>query len=223
MKNVLPLTAITGLLAAISAYGQIPAKEKLYELTPLRDPAKTGGMPLMQALTERKTEREFQPEELSGQDISDLLYAAYGRNRTDGKRTIPTALNKQDLKIYLLTKDGAYLYGHTPDNKPYLGCITKQDLRKYATSRPGMGENGSAVIVITGDETKWADNPGGTKYMYVHAGAAMQNLYLVCASKGLNTVVCGSYVEKPLAEALELPKTEKILLTQIIGKPIRKK
>lgn len=178
-------------------------------------PAKKGGNPFMEVVTERKTSRDFQPEALDAQTLSDLLYCMVGISH-DGKLTIPTALNKQDIVVYVLLKDGAFRY----DNKKHtLVKVADTDLRKYATARPGMGEAGAVSFVIVGDNSKW-DKP--TPYTYTHAGAAMQNLYLACADKKLSTVVCGSFVDAPLRKGLKLPEHEQILLVQIVGKPVKK-
>ena len=64
----------------------------------------------MKALSDRHSDREYADKELSLQDLSDLLWAANGINRPDGKRTAPSALNKQDIDIYVIMKEGAYLY-----------------------------------------------------------------------------------------------------------------
>jgi len=150
----------------------------------------------MDALTQRKTTREFKADALPDQVLSDLLYAAFGISHDNGKRTVPTALNRQDMVLYVLRKDGAYLY--RPDTN-VLVPVSDQDLRRFATGREGMGENGSFSIVIAGDMSKWeADPSGGKRYMPMHAGAIMQNIYLFCASKKLATVTCGSFLEVPL-------------------------
>ena len=64
----------------------------------------------MKALADRHSEREFANKKLSLQDLSDLMWAAIGINREDGKRTAASALNKQDVDVYVLMEEGAYLY-----------------------------------------------------------------------------------------------------------------
>ena len=73
-------------------------------------PDTKGGKPLMQTLSGRATNRSFTAKPLSDKLLGDLLWAAYGVNRPNGKRTIPTAQNRQDLEIYVLRSDGAWLY-----------------------------------------------------------------------------------------------------------------
>ena len=70
----------------------------------LNAPNKSRGTAVMKALSERHSVREFSTKELSLQDLSDLLWAANGINRSDGKRTAPSAMNKQDVDIYVIMK-----------------------------------------------------------------------------------------------------------------------
>ena len=73
----------------------------------LSSPDKNRGSSVMKALSDRHSDREYAAKELSLQDLSDLLWAANGINRPDGKRTAPSALNKQDIDIYVIMKEGA--------------------------------------------------------------------------------------------------------------------
>ena len=76
-----------------------------------RPPAQTsGGMPLMEALQNRKSQRSFSSRELSDQQLSDLLWAAYGINRPDGFRTVPSARSYNEFDIYMIKEEGWYVY-----------------------------------------------------------------------------------------------------------------
>ena len=75
----------------------------------LPPPVTQGGKPLMQALKERHSDREFSPEKLPLQTLSNLLWAADGMNRP-GKRTAPWARNWQEIDIYVALPEGLYLY-----------------------------------------------------------------------------------------------------------------
>ena len=58
---------------------------------------------VMKALSERQSTREYASKALSLADLSDLLWAANGINRPEsGKRTAPSALNKQDVDVYVI-------------------------------------------------------------------------------------------------------------------------
>ena len=74
-------------------------------------PQKTGGMPLMEALSKRATNRSLDPaRSLSDQQLSNLLWAAWGINRPDGRRTAASAMNRQEIDLYLVGRKAAYLY-----------------------------------------------------------------------------------------------------------------
>ena len=178
----------------------------------LPKPAVTGGGELMKLLSERRTTRDFVKIELSPRQISEILYSAFGINRADGRRTVPTALNKQDLSVYVLFSSGVYRYEAVKNN---LISVSDGDFRKYSAGRTGLGESGAMTLVIVSDTSKWKN--GDLKYPSVHAGSAIQNVYLYCASEGLGTVVCASYDEAALTKALKLNDNERIILTQIIG------
>ena len=66
----------------------------------LPEPQKTGGMPLMEALNARQTQRTFSAKPLNEQQLANLLWAAFGINRDNGKRTAPSARNTQEISIY---------------------------------------------------------------------------------------------------------------------------
>ena len=83
----------------------------------LPTPSKSGGMPLMEALSKRSTNRMMDStRHLSEQQLSDLVWAAWGINRPDGRRTAPSALNRQEIDLYLIGRSGAYLYD-APEHK----------------------------------------------------------------------------------------------------------
>ncbi len=75
----------------------------------LPDPKIEGGMPLMEALKNRATIREYSDKALDNQQLANLLWAACGVNRPDGKRTAPTARNAQQIDVYVYTEKGVYL------------------------------------------------------------------------------------------------------------------
>ncbi|HOX28437.1 MAG TPA: nitroreductase family protein, partial [bacterium] len=101
--------SILGLFLLVAAFS---ASAAVAELKPVKlpKPVTSGGMPLMEALAKRSTSRSFSGKELSPQMLSNLLWAAFGINRPDGKRTAPSAMNWQEISIYVATKDGVYLY-----------------------------------------------------------------------------------------------------------------
>jgi nitroreductase len=181
------------------------------ESVALPAPAKTGGMPLMQALAERKTIRDYKPGELDAATLSEILYAANGVNRPDGKRTIPTAMNKQDLEVYVALPGAAYHYD-AKENK--LVRIDAGDFRADLIMNKNMAKNAAAILVYASDSTKF---PNDIKYPAIHVGEASQDVYLYCASKGLGTVSLGMYDEKGVRKVFKLDGKMTVILAQAIG------
>ena len=167
-------------------------------------PETTGGKPLMQAIAERKTAREFADTPVSAKDLSNILWAAYGFNRP-ARRTIPTARNEQGMDVYVLTAQGAFLY-NAKDN--VLEQVGKQDLRGFLGPQDFARKAPLTLLFVEKQH----------KYAGMHAGSAYQNVGLYCASAGLNNVVRGMYDAESLAKALNLGDRE-VIVTQTIGYP----
>ncbi len=189
------------------------------ELKPIElpKPQMDGGKPLMQALKERKTSREFSTEKLPMQVLSNLLWAANGINRPDGKRTAPTAMNKQEIDVYVALQEGLYLYDAKANT---LVPVLAKDLRA-ATGKQPFVNNAPVNLVFVADYAKMAGMPDEAKDFYAatDTGFVSQNVYLFCASEGLATVVRG-YVDKDTCSvAMKLPATKKIILAQTVGYP----
>ena len=175
----------------------------------LPQPQKTGGMPLMEALSNRKSTREFSTEKrLSAQQLSDLLWASCGYNRED-KLTIPTALNRQEVSVYVITPEGAWLYA-AKENK--LIQVTDKDVRDYAAAQDYAKTALLNIAIVSDKALMDHDIFAGTA-----AGAVMQNIYLWCASNEIGTVTRGSFDGANLAKALGLKETQRVILVQTVG------
>ncbi|MDD4516587.1 SagB/ThcOx family dehydrogenase [Massilibacteroides sp.] len=196
------------------AYGQKPKDVKLSE------PDKTGGKPIMQALADRHSDREFDSKELSVQDISDLLWAANGINRPDGRRTAPSALNKQDVDIYVLTKDGAYLYDASTHT---LKGVAVGDHRGLISGRPSNTPSATPPVglVLVSDLSKFGANVADRAFQMgaLDAGIVSQNINLFCAGKGFSTVPRMSMDNDGLKKTLNLKESQIPMLNNPVGYP----
>ena len=215
MKHLAILAAASfAIIAAFTCPAQDAAAAKIDPKAAevaLPAPAKTGGMPLMQALAERKTVRDYKPGELDAATLSEILYAANGVNRPDGKRTIPTAMNKQDLEVYVALPGAAYHYD-AKENK--LVRIDAGDFRADLITNKSMAKNAACILVYASDSTKF---PNDIKYPAIHVGEASQDVYLYCASKGLGTVSLGMYDEKGVRKVFKLEDKMTVILAQAVG------
>lgn len=201
--------------AFLAASMNLCAAEKTIKLPP---PDKAGGKPLMQCLTERKSERKFDSKPLPPQILSDLLYAADGISRPDGRKTVPTARNLQSQEVYAAMADGLYLY-HPKTHS--LDLVKAGDIREKCGMQ-AIHKTAPIVLIYVGDVSKIGKN-AAEKVFYAanHAGYASQNVYLYCTSAGLATVVCGLVNKPELEKAMELPGTKRIQLTQPVAYPAK--
>jgi SagB-type dehydrogenase family enzyme len=168
-------------------------------------------MPLMRALNERQSDRGFSAEELDGQTLSNLLWAAWGVNRPSGKRTAPSASNRQETTVYCAMKKGCYRY-EAAGNR--LVRITDRDLRAM-TGKQDFTDEAPLNLIFAAD----LDKQGSRFYAACDTGFISQNVYLYCASAGLATVVRGWFDREPLQEAMGLEENMWITLCQTVGKP----
>ncbi|MFA5785148.1 MAG: SagB/ThcOx family dehydrogenase [Phycisphaerae bacterium] len=218
--KLLALTLLLSLclliVSSIAADPNAPAAQDSKTIQ-LPEPQKTGGKPLMQALAERKTSREFSTKELPDQVLSNLLWAAFGINRPDGKRTAPSAMNQQEIDIYVALAKGFYLYDAQSNS---LKLVLEKDLRKMTGKQPFV-EVAPVNLVYVADLSKMTRGSEQDKAFYSGAdvGFIAQNVYLFCASENLATVVRG-YVDKEiLAKAIGLRPDQKVILAQTVGYP----
>jgi len=198
------------LSCSLSSYAEGPASIQL------PNPQKEGGKPLMAALNARMSTKTFNGEKLPMQTLSNLLWAAFGINRPDGRRTAPSAKNWQETEIYVATADGVYLWDA---KKNTLETILTKDIRAI-TGNQEYVKDASVVLIYVSDYVKV--NAGEMdKQILVGADTGMiaENVYLFCASEGLATVVRANIDINALGKELKLRPDQKIILDQCVGYP----
>ena len=135
------------------------------DIVKLDQPDLERGAPIMKALSDRQSIRSFSEKALSQKDLSDLLWAANGINRQEsGKRTAPSAMNRQDVKIYICTKKASYLYDHKAH-----AMIPVNDGDVRPADAP------ICLILVTDTAEPWAA---------MDAGIVSQNISLFCSGTG---------------------------------------
>lgn len=182
----------------------------------LSEPHKEGGMPLMEALAKRSSSRQFLPQKLAQQQLSDLLWAANGINRPgNGKRTAPSARNQQEIDIYVIMEKGTFLYQpktHT------LKQITGNNISRYAGSQRFVQDAPLNLLYVANySRTNNPESEQTKLYAWADAGFISQNVYLYCASTGLSTVVRGTLDREKLKRELGLGDQQEIILGQTVG------
>lgn len=182
----------------------------------LLPPQTAGGMPLMEALNKRQTSRDFSAKKLPGQVISDLLWAAWGYNRTDEKkRTAPSSMNKQEIDVYAVMESGVYLYNA---EKNQLEQVHNKDIRAK-TGKQDFVATAPLTLVFVADYSRMSPGDDQQKEVTSNTDAAFisQNVYLFCASESLATGV-RAYVDKEeLHSAMNLKPEQHVTLAQSVG------
>jgi nitroreductase len=207
---LLALFTIVGLAGGLLAEELVPIQ--------LPKPQTEGGKPLMQALKLRATSRAFAPEPLPWQTIGNLLWAAWGINRPDSKkRTAPSAMNWQEVDLYVVMAKGMYFYDAAAN---LLKPVVAGDLRALAGKQDFVKE-APLTLIFVADLNRMGNTPAEKKEGYAMADAAFisENIYLFCASEGLATGV-RAQVDKPaLAKAVKFADSQLIVFAQSVGFP----
>lgn len=179
---------------------------------PLRD----GGSSLLAALAERRSSREFAPTPLPRALLSNLLWAACGVNRPQtGGRTAPSALNAQEIDVYVALSRGLYVY----DPSAHALRLVKECDARRVTGYQDFVDHAPLDLIYVADHAHTGPIPEQLRRTYAaaSAGAMAQNVYLFCAANGLATVVRGWFDRKALTAALGLGPDEEVVLTQTVG------
>lgn len=212
MKPIAKLITATALLTlSFSACAQ-----KAPKVIQLLEPTYDEGLTLMQALKARKSSSRFTEKEISLQDLSNIMWAAVGVNRPDGKRTAPTGSNRQEIEVYAFFKTGAYYYNYKNHT---LELVKEGDFRSL-TGRNGA-ENAYLNLLFFADTSKTErENPdggGAATVSYVDVGYVSQNVYLACANAGIGSRARGGWNQQQLVETLGIPPSLWVVLGQTVG------
>lgn len=212
------MNALTKL--ALGLMGQLkprPAVGDASTTIALLPPGREGGMPLMEALRCRQSQREFSPEPLDEQSLSDLLWAAAGINRPDlGGRTAPSAMNAQEVQLHVALPQGLFRY---EPHAHALQLAVVSDVRRI-TGYQDFVDLAALDLIYVADHARMNLVPAAQReaYAFAAAGAMAQNVYLYCASAALATVVRAWFDRHALAQAMGLGTDQQLLLAQTVGR-----
>lgn len=204
---------------AITIFAALFATAIMAQDIDLPSPRRTGGTPLMEALANRHSSRDFDSRELPKQTLSDLLWAAWGYNRAD-KRTAPSSRDKQEIELYVAMKGGLYRYDAAEHR---LCLVTEKDLRPLTGTQPFVADAPINIIYVCRKQLITGKTPDELiAATYANTGFIAQNVYLFCASESLATVVRAMVDRDKLAAAMALPDDSMITLVQTVGYPAAK-
>jgi SagB-type dehydrogenase family enzyme len=173
------------------------------------------GKPLMQVLKLRHSNRNFDPKSLPQQELSNILWAAFGINRPEsGKRTAPSARNWQEMDVYAVLKEGIYRYDAAANS---LVLVVEGDFREVTGTQPYV-KDAPLNLVYVADYTRMEGSDENRLInSCIDARLIAQNVYLYCASQELATVVRGSFNKEKIIEAFKLKPEQRPVLTQTVG------
>jgi len=207
------------IFATLLLSSNVTFSQKLKQIK-LPSPQLDRGRPLMQALKDRRTMRDFSTEMLSHQDLSNILWAAWGVNRSDlGKRTAPSWANWQEIDIYVATVEGVYLYNA---QEHVLNQVLSEDIRRNI-SKSDFVTTAPLNFIYIADYSRMRASDEDKRFISgTDTGFISQNVYLYCASEGLATVVLGGINRDTLHKVMKLRDNQKVVLAQTIGYPEKK-
>lgn len=198
VKSFITATAVASCLLGVTS-GCLGNEQGAYKLPA---PTVSGGMPVMQAIDSRCSIRSFdQAKPIADSVLSDLLWSAWGINRADGRRTVPTALNKQEMQLYVVKPEGVWRY-EAKDNA--LVLVSDKDWRVGQMLKSPLN------FVYAGSDSKFTD---------MHAGSMYQTAGLCAASLGLGNVVIFSPVEQLCKDGFPVDSGYHVVVAQSFGWP----
>lgn len=185
-------------------------------VVPLPKPNKERGTSVMKALSDRQSCRTFADVKLRDQDLSDLLWAANGINRPEtGKRTAPSGLNKQEIELFVIMKDGAYYYDY---KSHLLLLVSTKDLRSEVAGRQEAYKEAPLFVLIVANMSLVGHNDERSRlYAGVDAGIVCQNINIFCSAVGLGTVPRATMESEVLRKELNLTPDHLLLMNNPIG------
>lgn len=197
----------------------------MQETISLPAPQTSGGMPLMDAIRERRSTRNYSTREVPLEELSNVLWAAFGLSRAYqgtgikvlGSHTAPTAHNSQTIDVYVARADGLYLYDpHAHELRGVLAedirACTDHPTQRWVADVP-------VILLYVADLSRMRRATDWDKQVYPFADSSFisENVYLYCASAGLATVVRALIDRERLAEVMALRPEQVVVLTQPLG------
>lgn len=185
------------------------------QIVKLPAPDKNVPMTLYQALERRQSVREYSDKAIDSKTLGQLLWAASGVNRKDGRMTAPTAINAQDISIYVLAEDGASRY--LPAEHA-LQTVTGKDLRAAAAGRQASIAKAPVILLLVSDLSRFGGRDGQI-FGAEDAAYVSQNINLAAVALGLATVPRAMMDKETLKQELGLSDTQVPMLNNPVGHP----
>ena len=207
---ILVTTFVTAQTKTGTEASNAPMVITTFDTIKLLAPDTLGGMPLMKAISRRKTDRQFETRNLTLKHLSEVLWVANGINRANGKRTVPSSMGRYPLQTYAVLANGIYFYNPA---KHQLEPLVKGDFRSLAGKQTFVDTAPLNLLFIAKGKTA-TDNFSAS---LEDSGYCAQNVYLYCASEGMKCVVRAGAKEVELLKAMNLGDNYKFIIAQTVG------
>ncbi len=203
---------VTSVIAQVNKVQEkgLPMELVAFDTIKLQAPDTLSGMPLMQAISRRKSDRQFDSRNLSLKHLSEILWVANGINRANGKRTVPSAMAQYPIQTYAVLANGIYFYN---PKKHQLEPVVKGDYRNLAGKQTFVSTAPLNILYIA----KARNDKDDFRMAMMDSGYCGQNVYLYCASEGLKCVVRAGAQEEQLLKTMNLGPDYKFILAQTVG------
>lgn len=199
----------------LSVMAFMPMLIMAQDIIKLPKPKRSGGVEFLTLLNNRVTNRDFIDKGMTDQQISDMLWVAYGINRPDGRRTVPTASNKQEIDLYVFMKKGVYLWNAT-DNT--LKLVAAGDQRAKTGVQDFVAVADVNIVMVSNlDKMTGKSVEAKKETTSVNSGYISQNLYLYAANAKMGSVARLMFNREELNKILNIKDNQWIVLTQSVG------
>ena len=187
----------------------------------IKDITATPSSSVADVLKQRRSTRSYSSEPLTDAQILDILWVANGTN-DHGTRTAPSAVNAQDIELFVIKADGAYKYLPT---EAKMEKVTDEDVRPYIQAQNRFIMEAPITILLVTDQSKFRAPREGQQsrnmnFGLMDAGIVSENISLYATSVGLGTVPCAPRIPvDKVQQALKLTEQQIPLIYHPIGYP----
>ena len=217
--------AVTILAVVLVAEPAVSQERSSRVALPRHAPASTATLALL--LERRHSVRDFSDRPVELAELAEVLWAAIGVNRPDGRRTVPSAGALFPLDVYVVAGNvrglpsGVYHYLPLEHALERTADGDRRAALVREALRQGWVARAAAVLVVTAEyertTVKYGDR--GVRYAQMEVGSVAQNVYLQCAALGLGTTFVGAFDDDGVGEAAGLPAARRPLALLPIGSP----
>ncbi|MDE6346307.1 MAG: SagB/ThcOx family dehydrogenase [Muribaculaceae bacterium] len=175
----------------------------------------TAGTEMMEAFAQRKSIRKFADRELSLQDMGNLLWAAMGQNRQDGRLTAPSCRNFQEIRLFVFDRKGVSEYLPATHS---LRHVVDGDYRNLVAAGQDFVNDAPFSLVMIADMTKFGNvDERAIMMASVDAGIVSENISLACAGLGLATVPRATMKSAEIISLLGLADNHIAIMNNPVG------